>query len=72
MKPLTGILVLDLIGCAVQGGARPAGMGQGMGQGMCSHHAAEPGRAASAPASMREGHCTGRAEAPAAAASHAH
>lgn len=85
MKPLAPVLVLALAGCAAQapqghtahasaaeGAPKDAAKGGGMMDEMCKRHAAEPGRAASAPDSMMDKHCKARAEAPAGAASHAH
>ena len=87
MKPFAPVLalVLALAGCAApvppdhgartaaaDGARKEGGKGGGMMDEMCKRHAAEPGRAASAPDSMMDKHCKARAEAPAGAASHAH
>lgn len=88
MKPLAPalasvlVLGLALAGCAVpghgphspgaDGARRDDGMGGGMMDAMCQRHAAEPGRAASAPDGMMDRHCKPRADTPAGAASHVH
>lgn len=85
MKPLAPVLALALAlaGCAspapapqahaaAADGARKGGdKGGSMMDEMCKRHAAEPGRAASAPG-MMDKHCQAKADAPAGAASHAH
>jgi len=81
MKPLTPVLALALAlaGCAAPGpqghstddARREAGKGSSMMDEMCKRHAAESGRAASAPG-MMDRHCQARTEVPSGAASHAH
>lgn len=82
MKPLALVLSLALAGCAAtapqsHGGAADAGdkvgnKGGGMMDEMCKRHAADPGRAASAPETMMDRHCKPGVAAPAGAASHVH
>lgn len=83
MKPFAPLLALGvsvaLAACAapppagpgtpLDGASRP---GDSMMDGMCARHAAEPGRAASAPETMMDRHCKAAADAPAGAASHVH
>lgn len=80
MKPLAPVFALSLVlaACAATPprggppeGAGPKG-GSSMMDEMCKRHAAEPGRAASAPETMMDKHCKARADAPAGAASHVH
>lgn len=87
MKPFPPVLVLvlALAGCAApmpqghsaqaagatDGARKEASKSGSMMDEMCKRHAAEPGRAASAPG-MMDKHCQARGEAPAGAASHAH
>lgn len=79
MKSLAPVLALSLAlaACAATPprGGPPEGAGPKAGSmmdEMCNHHAAEPGRAASAPDTMMDKHCKARADAPAGAASHVH